>query len=146
MRGTRSNGTNYRRIVFKWYPSLSVYGFQQYNLSFGRRKKSLECCQSASSSINQIAKNLGTFDSETIIGDILINNKLLSFVEIGKRIREQLKKKRITQQSVADAYHMDLRALTRKLEGKYLTFNDIVWFCKTYDFNPVDLILDNNLG
>lgn len=95
--------------------------------------------------IQQIAINLGIFERETVIGDILINNELLSFKEIGHRIKDSLKEKGITQQSVADALNIDLRALTRKLEGKHLTFYDVEWFCKTYDLNPVQLLLKKHV-
>jgi ABC-type cobalamin/Fe3+-siderophores transport system ATPase subunit len=96
--------------------------------------------------IQQIAKNLGIFDRETVIGDILINNELLSFKEIGKRIKDLLKKNSITQQSVADTYNTDLRAITRKLAGEHLTFNDVEWFCRTYNFKPIELLFRTRLG
>ena len=92
--------------------------------------------------IHNMYKNLGVFDKETIIGDILINNKLLDFKSIGKRLKEILKEKGIKQQKVADDYQTDLRNMTRKLSGEHLTFNDIEWFCRTYKIDPIRVTLE----
>jgi hypothetical protein len=36
--------------------------------------------------------------------------------------------------------------MRRKLKGKHLTYEDVKWFCETYDFNPLDLIFSNRIG
>jgi hypothetical protein len=96
--------------------------------------------------MHQMAKNLGVFDRETVIGDILINNELLSFDSIGQRIKELLSKCNIKQREVAEKLCIEERELRRKLKGEHLTFYDVEWFCKTYQFNPVELLLKKRLG
>ncbi len=95
--------------------------------------------------MHQMAKNLGVFDRETLIGDILINNELLSFKAIGQRIKELIKKMELTQNQVAEKLGIDEREFRRKLKGEHLTFYDVERLCKTYDFNPIQLLLKNKI-
>lgn len=96
--------------------------------------------------IHEIAKSLGTFNDDTVIGDILINNRLLSFNEIGKRIKDLTKQKGDTQRSVALKYGCDEREIRNKFKGIHLTYQDVLWFCNNYQLNPVDLILNKKIG
>lgn len=96
--------------------------------------------------VQQIAKKLGIFDRETVIGDILINNELLSFDLIGQRIKQLLKNNKITQREAADQLGIDERELREKLTGVHLTYNDIEWFCNTYHLNPIELLLKKQIG
>lgn len=96
--------------------------------------------------IHEIAKSLGTFNDDTVIGDILINNRLLSFNEIGKRIKDLTKQKGYTQRSVALKYGCDEREIRNKFKGIHLTYQDVLWFCNNYQLNPVDLILNKKIG
>lgn len=91
--------------------------------------------------MHHMARNLGIFERETIIGDILINNELLSFESIGQRIKDLLKENGIRQKNVAEKLQIDDRELRRKLKGEHLTFHDVEWFCKNYGFNPIRLLL-----
>ncbi len=95
--------------------------------------------------MHQMAKNLGVFDRETLIGDILINNELLSFKEIGQRIKELIKKMKSTQNQVAEKLGIDEREFRRKLKGEHLTFYDVERLCKTYCFNPIQLLLKKKI-
>jgi len=96
--------------------------------------------------VQQMVNNLGVFDRETLIGDILLNNELLSFEDIGKRIRELIKSKKLTQREVADEMNIDERELRNKLTGKHLTYRDVEWFCKTYKFSPIELLFKRRVG
>lgn len=91
--------------------------------------------------MHHMARNLGIFERETIIGDILINNELLSFESIGQRIKDLLKENGIRQKDVAEKLQIDDRELRRKLKGEHLTFHDVEWFCKNCGFNPIRLLL-----
>ena len=95
--------------------------------------------------MQKMARNLGIFERETIIGDILINNELLSFDSIGQRIKELLKEKGIKQREVAEKLGIEERELRRKLKGEHLTFYDVEWFCKIYEFNPIELLLKKQI-
>ena len=95
--------------------------------------------------MHQMAKNLGVFERETIIGDILINNELLTFDSIGQRIRDLLKENNITQKEVAEKLLIEERELRRKLKGEHLTFNDVEWFCINYGFNRIQLLLKKHI-
>jgi ABC-type cobalamin/Fe3+-siderophores transport system ATPase subunit len=96
--------------------------------------------------LNQIVNNLGAYDKDTLIGDILLNNELLPFKDIGNRIREELKEKNITQREAANEMNIDERELRNKLNGKHLTFRDVDWFCKAYQMKPFELIFKKRLG
>jgi predicted ATP-dependent endonuclease of OLD family len=96
--------------------------------------------------IREILSELNVFGADTVIGDVLLNNRLLSFEQIGKRIKDALKKNHITQKEASLKLGIDERSMRRKLNGKYLTYENVKWFCETYDFNPLDLIVSNRIG
>ena len=96
--------------------------------------------------IHEIAKSLGSYNDDTIIGDILINNRLLPFDEIGRRIKVKTKEKGYTQRSIADKLGCDEREIRNKFKGVHLTYHDIIWFCTNYELNPVDIILSEKIG
>ncbi|MFW6002631.1 MAG: AAA family ATPase [archaeon] len=90
---------------------------------------------------------LGVLEKETVIGDILLKNELLSFKEIGRNLRRAIKdKKNLTQKKVAEDYNIDDRFLRRKLAGENLTYSDVKWICEKYDFSPYDILLKNKIG
>jgi predicted ATPase len=94
--------------------------------------------------IQSLFKNLGVPNLKTIIGDMLINNKLLSLENVGSKMKEVLSKLNITQKKYAEDYGFSDREIRRKLIGQHLTYVDIEWFCKKYDVNPVDLLFDKS--
>jgi predicted ATPase len=93
--------------------------------------------------IHEIAEKLNIFSERTIIGDYLINNELLSFEEIGNRINELLKEHKIKRRDVAEKLNCDESYVGKKLKGEHLTYQDVSWFVKQYNFNPMRLLLKN---
>ena len=94
--------------------------------------------------IQSLFQSLGVPNLKTIIGDMLINNKLLSLKNVGFKMKEVISKLNITQRKYAEEYRISEREIRRKLSGQHLTYSDIEWFCKRYNVNPIDLLFDRS--
>lgn len=97
-------------------------------------------------SLQNIVKDLKFIDSETLIALSLINNQLCSREEIGRKIKDVLKQKGITQKTMAEELGIDERYLRKKLTGEYLTYEDTQRICSTFDLNPLEIILKQKIG